>query len=125
MITPADVRSYTVFDAVKARTDALLNYDIIQAAQDVYQYCGHKFDDAVLYPTLPEEVNLALIKLTEYYALTNMDESRMKGYKSEKIGDYSYTADGSSTTISLSSLLASHVQTTGQRSSTKVRLKSI
>lgn len=38
-----------------------------------------------------------LLKLSQFYALINGDESIIKGYTTEKIGDYSYTlGDGSS-----------------------------
>lgn len=116
LITPADVREYTVFKVVKNRLDAQLSFDIIQAETDVFKVCGHKFIDPK-YSPLPETVKLALIKATEFYALMNTDSNRMKGYKSEKIGDYQYTLDdGQSQTFSLQSLLADYIESTGQKS---------
>ena len=32
-----------------------------------------------------------MLQLAQYFALKNGDESLLKGYKSEKLGDYSYT----------------------------------
>lgn len=97
MITPQEVKDYSVFTAVKNRPDALLEHDILEAVAEIRMYCGHTFDDAELYPTLPAEARLACIKLAQYFALVNGDESIVKGIKSEKLGDYSYTlADGSS-----------------------------
>jgi len=110
LITPEDIREYTIFDEVIERTDARLSYDIIQAQQDVFAFVGHRFE-LPIYTPLPEVVKLALVKVSEYYALINSDDSLVKGFKSEKIGDYSYTAgEGSETSsISLSNLLKDYV----------------
>lgn len=88
VITVQELKSYTSFDAVKARSDAQLQDDIIQAEADIFSYVGHEFPP-VQYPTVPMRVKLAAKKLAEYYALSALDESAAKGYKSEKIGDYS------------------------------------
>ncbi|WP_290756246.1 MULTISPECIES: DUF3199 family protein [unclassified Exiguobacterium] len=89
VITVQELKSYTSFDAVKARSDAQLQDDIIQAEADIFSYVGHEFPPSQ-YPTVPMRVKLAAKKLAEYYALSALDESAVKGYKSEKIGDYSY-----------------------------------
>ena len=95
VITPVELRAYTSFDSVKARSDQQLTDDIIQAEADIFDYVHHEFPTNE-YPTVPVRVKLACKKLAEYYALSALDESAVKGYKSEKIGDYSYTmADGS------------------------------
>ncbi|KAF6603414.1 protein YqbG, partial [Bacillus sp. EKM417B] len=39
----------------------------------------------------------AVLKMAQFYALINSDESITKGYTSEKIGDYSYTLGNGST----------------------------
>lgn len=124
LITPVDVREYTAFSTVSDRRDDQLNFDILQAEQDIFDYCGHKFDDSEEYPTVPNEVSLSAIKLAEYYALINHDESFVKGIKSEKLGDYSYQlSDGETKHFSLSKLLKSHVKSTGTPGKTfKVRL---
>lgn len=116
MISPAEVKDYTVFDSVKERADVQLSMDIIQAQQDIFSFAGHKFTDEQ-YSTLPTEVKLAFIKLTEFYALTNSDESLAKGIKTEKIGDYQYSLGDGGTiqNFSLETLLSEHVQTTGQK----------
>jgi hypothetical protein len=124
LIQPEDVTGYTAFDVVKNREPEKLTFDIVQAQQDIFQYCGHKFTDAK-YSTLPDEVKLAFIKVTEYYALINSDESIVKGIKSEKIGDYQYQiGEGRAQTISLSNMLYEHVLQAG-KSGTRFRMRSI
>ncbi|MDR4995394.1 DUF3199 family protein [Bacillus altitudinis] len=94
LISPEDVRAYTVFESVKDRSDELLISDIIEAEAEVFKIVGHDFTSEKYQP-LPEKAKIALIKMAQFFALINGDESIIKGYKSEKIGDYSYTlADG-------------------------------
>ncbi|MEC2038246.1 DUF3199 family protein [Bacillus altitudinis] len=94
LITPEDVRAYSVFESVKNRSDELLISDIIEAEAEVFKIVGHDFTSEKYQP-LPEKAKIALIKMAQFFALINGDESIIKGYKSEKIGDYSYTlADG-------------------------------
>ncbi|MBL4974812.1 DUF3199 family protein [Bacillus halotolerans] len=96
LITPADLKGYTVFDCVKDRSDSLLTQDIIEATADITYQVGHDFSDPE-YDPLPETVQLALLKMAQYFALINSDESITKGYTTEKIGDYSYSlGNGSS-----------------------------
>ncbi|MCY7570951.1 MULTISPECIES: protein YqbG [Bacillus] len=94
LISPEDVRAYTVFESVQNRSDELLISDIIEAEAEVFKIVGHDFTSEKYQP-LPEKAKIALIKMAQFFALINGDESIIKGYKSEKIGDYSYTlADG-------------------------------
>ncbi|MFB4387145.1 MULTISPECIES: protein YqbG [Bacillus] len=98
LISPEDVRAYTVFESVKNRSDELLESDIIEAEAEVFKIVGHEFTSEKYQP-LPEKAKIALIKMAQFFALINGDESIIKGYKSEKIGDYSYTlADGNAVT---------------------------
>jgi hypothetical protein len=115
MITPQDVKDYSVFDAVQNRSTTQLEYDILQAKEEVFKYCGHDFTDPE-YVTLPQSVTLALIKLTEYFTLINSDDSIIKGYTSETLGDYSYSLSdsGKKVSLNLSSLLDKHVKSTGK-----------
>lgn len=120
MISPKDIIDYTDFGSVKARSDEKLKFDIIQAKQDIFRYCGHDFKD---YEEIPDEVKLAFIKLSEYYALINSDEANIRGIKSESLGDYSYTLqDGTKNVLSLRSLLDAHVKEGSQRG-TKFRMR--
>ncbi|ANB57379.1 hypothetical protein GFC29_3123 [Anoxybacillus sp. B7M1] len=94
LITPADLKAYSVFDVVKERPDSLLEQDIIEAEVEIESIVGHDFSE---YDPLPEKAKLALLKMAQFFALINSDESITKGIKSEKIGDYSYTlSDGQS-----------------------------
>ncbi|MFL0361440.1 DUF3199 family protein [Pseudobacillus sp. 179-B 2D1 NHS] len=88
LITPTDVIAYSVFDAVKERPAPLLEQDILEAEIEIESIVGHDFSEVAL---LPDKVRLALLKMAQFYALINSDESIVKGYISEKIGDYSYT----------------------------------
>lgn len=43
LISPEDVRAYTVFESVKNRSDELLESDIIEAEAEVFKIAGHDF----------------------------------------------------------------------------------
>ncbi|GAB2558230.1 protein YqbG [Gracilibacillus alcaliphilus] len=103
-ITPEDLRNYTTFESVKKRPDAQLEMDILEAEIYINNKIEKPLDE---YDELPPELKLAWLKVAQFYALINGDESMAKGYKSERIGDYSYTlSDGSSLTMpDISSLL--------------------
>ncbi|MGE6260875.1 protein YqbG [Heyndrickxia sporothermodurans] len=94
LITPSDLKDYTDFEVVKERLDAKLEQDILEAEVEIESIVGHDFSE---YDSLPKKAKLALLKMAQFFALINSDESIVKGYKSEKIGDYAYTlADGNS-----------------------------
>ncbi|WP_440705911.1 protein YqbG [Heyndrickxia oleronia] len=96
LITPSDLKSYTDFEAIKERADDKLEKDILEAEVEIESIVGHDFSEPQYNP-LPEKAKLALLKMAQFFALINSDESIVKGYKSEKIGDYSYSlADGNS-----------------------------
>lgn len=111
-ITPQQLKDYTAFEVVSERSDALLADDIVEAELEIKRITGHDFSDAETYPTLPDEARIAYLKMAQFYALINQDESLTKGYQSEKMSDYSYTlADG--TTIrkpDVFHLLQDHIQ---------------
>ncbi len=98
-ITPEELKEYSVFESVTERKDRLLEMDIIEAET----YIESEFTltkPLNKYIPLPKKLKLALLKVAQFYALVNSDESMVKGYKSEKMGDYSYTLkDGSSFTF--------------------------
>lgn len=107
-ITPTELKEYTEFEAVKNRSDANLARDILEAET----YIDGKIDPKlVTHVPIPEKLKLALLKVAQFVALVNSDESMAKGYKSEKIGDYSYTlGDGSSLRFpDVSGLLADYL----------------
>lgn len=43
LITPADLKAYSVFDSVKDRPDVLLTQDIIEAVAEISLEVGHDF----------------------------------------------------------------------------------
>lgn len=93
-ITPEELIAYSVFDKVTSRNTTNLETDIIEAEGDLETQAGIDLDTFV---ELPERLKIALLKLSEFYALINSDESMIKGIKSENLGDYSYTlSDGQS-----------------------------
>ena len=126
LITPEQVIEYTEFDAVKARVPAKLESDILQAEIELFNKAGHKFSDSQYIP-LPAEVQLALIKLTEYYALVNSDESMAKGYTSERLGDYSYTlSDGTNISKpSIDLLIADYVVKAAPKRPVSFRMRTL
>lgn len=126
LITPTQVINYSEFDAVKARLPAKLQSDILQAEIEIFNKAGHKFTDSIYNP-LPAEVELALIKLTEYYALVNSDESIAKGYTSERLGDYSYTlSDGTNISKpSIDLLIADYVVKAAPKRPVSFRMRAL
>ena len=126
LIIPQQVIDYTEFEAVKAREPTKLKSDILQAETELFSKAGHRFD-APDYIPLPGAVELALIKLAEYYALVNSDESIAKGYSSERLGDYSYTlSDGR--TISkpaIDLLIADYIQKAAPKRPVSFRMRAL
>lgn len=108
-ITPAELKAYSVFEDVINRDDTLLKMDILEAETYIQKKIELPLSEYVL---LPSKLRLALLKVAQFFALTNSDESITKGYKSEKIGDYSYTlADGSTMSIpDVSDLLGDYIK---------------
>jgi hypothetical protein len=124
---------YTVFDKVKNRDPLLLEKDIIEAEQEIKSIVGHTFDGLddegnPLYPTLPQEVEIAYLKMTQFFALINSDESITKGYQSERIGDYSYTLSNGQKIRKpdVYDLLSDYIQTKEIKTgNTRLRMRSI
>lgn len=123
MITPDQVIQYTEFQEVKNRSPEKLKFDILEAEQVVFSYVGHDFKE---YDEIPKQVELALIKLTEYFAINNSQSATIKGIQSESLGDYSYSLSDGSTfnTFSIGKLLDAYVEKTGQKG-VKFRLRSL
>lgn len=108
-ITPSELKSYSVFEDVHDRADKLLEMDILEAETYIQKKIELPLSE---YVPLPSKLRLALLKVAQFFALINSDESITKGYKSEKIGDYSYTlSDGSTMSIpDVSDLLDEYVK---------------
>ena len=110
-ITPEELKQYSVFEDVLERPDPLLKMDILEAETYINKKISRPLTELV---PLPETLRLALLKVAQYFALVNSDESINKGYKSEKIGDYSYTlSDGSSVSVpDVTDLIADFIDVT-------------
>ncbi len=127
------VIDYSVFAKVKTRLPALLEKDIIEAEQEIKSIVGHNFDGvdevgAPLYPTFPPAVEIAYLKMAQFFALINSDESITKGYQSERIGDYSYTLASGQTVRKpdVYDLLSAYVKTEEIKTgNTRLRMRSI
>ncbi|ALM28155.1 DUF3199 family protein [Bacillus altitudinis] len=89
IISAEELQAYSVFDRVKNRSVERLAADIIEAEAAVFQIVGHDFTHEKYQP-IPEKARIALLKMAQYFAMLNDDESMMKGLTSEKMGDYSY-----------------------------------
>lgn len=85
-VMPEDVIKYTEFPEVVERDPERLKVDIRRAEKEVFSLCGHKFDDSIRYPTLPDEVRDAIVLLAEYYALISMEDALLTGISSEELG---------------------------------------
>lgn len=124
LITAEELVNYTAFDEVKERKVDLLKQDILEAEVEVKGIAGHDFTGEAYQP-LPAEVKLALLKMAQYFALVNSDESLTKGIKSEKIGDYSYTVSETSANSKpdVSGLLKAFVKKEAPADPGNVRMK--
>lgn len=100
-VTPEEIKEYTDFEDVAARTDTKLRKDIARAEIYILSYTNNKelLDDK-LYPTVPEEVKTAVIILAEAYGHNAVEKT--KTLKSETFDDYSYTSE--SNTVDLNSI---------------------
>jgi hypothetical protein len=86
-VNAEEVKAYSDNTLVKNRTNYKLEIDIARAEQYVKTYSNNDFSE---YETIPENVKVAVILIAEVYA----NNAALSGieYKSETIGDYSYTA---------------------------------
>ncbi|SFM29074.1 Protein of unknown function [Gracilibacillus orientalis] len=123
-VTPEGLKGYTTFESVKKRPDSQLEKDIFEAKVYINNIVEKPLDE---HEELPDELEIAWLKVAQFYALINSDESMAKGYKSEKIGDYSYTlSDGSSLTMpDISSLLAEFIPDDGGNKGFFMRMRSL
>lgn len=124
-ITPADLKDYSTFEKVLNRPDDQLKMDILEAEAYIQKKIAKPLNE---YVPLPDKLKLALLKVGQFFALVNGDESIVKGYKSEKIGDYSYTlGDGSALNMpDVTDLLADYApEDEGQTNGFFLRMRPI
>lgn len=112
-VKPDEIISYSSIDCVKKRMQTKLKFDIRRAQEYVISFTHNEFSDEK-YPSLPENVKMAIILLAELYAKQAEDKGKQK-YSSETFqDDYSYTlADTSDedafAALNLSSLLNDYI----------------
>ncbi|KRU18227.1 protein YqbG [Bacillus pumilus] len=126
IISPEELQAYSVFERVKNRAVERLTADIIEAEAAVFQIVGHDFSSGKYQP-LPEKARIALLKMAQYFAMLNDDESMMKGFTSEKMGDYSYAkaADQVTGKPYVYALLVDYIEPSLTRGSTKLKVRSL
>lgn len=112
-ITPSDVIAYTTNELVFARSQIKLKVDILRAQEYVISLTNNTFSDEE-YPTLPENVRVALILLAELYAKQAENKANPKFSSETYSDDYSYTlADTSDAdelaALNLSTLLSDYI----------------
>lgn len=112
-VKPDEVISYSSIDCVKKRMQTKLKFDIKRAQEYVVSFTHNQFPDEK-YPTLPENVKMAIILLTELYAKQSEEKGKEKIASETWQDDYSYTlADTSDAddfaALNLSSLLSEYV----------------
>ncbi|MBC1233156.1 DUF3199 family protein [Listeria booriae] len=91
-ITPKELKTYSEFESVQERSDESLLLDIIEAESDLESTLRQPISEVLdVDEKLPEKLRIALLKLAQFFALINSDDSIQKGYTSEKMSDYSYT----------------------------------
>jgi len=62
-ITPAELKNYTEFEAVKNRSVEKLKFDILEAETYIDGFIDPKLST---YETLPEKLSLALLKVAQF-----------------------------------------------------------
>lgn len=126
IISAEEVQAYSVFDRVKSRSVERLTADIVEAEAAVFQIVGHDFTNEKYQP-LPEKARIALLKMAQYFAMLNDDESMIKGFTSEKMGDYSYAkaADQVKGKPNVYALLVDYIEPSLTDGSAKLKVRSL
>ncbi|AQY42391.1 DUF3199 family protein [Bacillus thuringiensis] len=136
IITPERLLKYTCIDDIKGRDPNLLLMDIVEAQNEIFTLTLVNFEDKEKFPTVPEVVEIACLKLAQYYALVNSDEDAIEPMQSERMGNYSYdrkaekTATNSSQVAvfvkpDVSKLLSKWIQEKKDKGTANLRLRSI
>jgi hypothetical protein len=110
-ITPDAVKEYSDLEDVQKRSDTKLAIDIRRAESYIIKYTNNDFSDVKYAGGIPEDIRVADILLSEYFA-HNM--SIIGNKKSESFDDYSYTIEDATidiTALGLDTLLEPYVIT--------------
>lgn len=110
-IQPEDVKEYSDFDDVKNRSNSKLKIDIQRAEAYIISYTNNPFSEEEYVDGVPENVKVADILLSEYFA---HNKQTIGEKTSETYDDYAYTISSSTidvTTLGIDVLLESYVRT--------------
>ena len=112
-VTPEDLKDYTEFDNVKARSDTKLQTDIVRAENYIIHRTNNDFADAEKYPDIPDDIKIATLLVAEFYANAAPQDPQKK-YQSETFKDYSYTvtsgSDKSADDLDIAALIAAYIK---------------
>lgn len=87
------IKSSTIFESIKALDDSIIERAIHKAIRKIESkaYIGRRLIDMKVEASQLEDLGVAIEDLTISMLLASSDEKIVKGYKSEKLSDYSYT----------------------------------
>lgn len=109
-VTPTDVKDYSDLEDVINRSEKKLKFDIQRAEAYIISFTNNTFSDAEYNSGVPEDVKLADMILTEYFAHNKQNIGKKT---SETFDDYSYTASSSEIdvkTLGIDTLLEPYVK---------------
>lgn len=87
------IQENTTFESIKALDDSIIERAIHRAIRKIESkaYIGRRLIDMKVEASQFEDLGVAIEDLTISMLLASTDEKIVKGYKSEKLSDYSYT----------------------------------
>lgn len=87
------IKNSTTFESIKNLDDSIIERAIHKAIRKIESkaYIGRRIIDMKVEASQLEDLGVAIEDLTISMLLASSDEKIVKGYKSEKLSDYSYT----------------------------------
>lgn len=87
------IKENTTFESIKALDDSIIERAIHKAIRKIESkaYIGRRLIDMKVEASQFDDLGVAIEDLTISMLLASSDEKIVKGYKSEKLSDYSYT----------------------------------
>lgn len=87
------IKSSAIFESIKILDDSIIERAIHKAIRKIESkaYIGRRLIDMKVEASQLEDLGVAIEDLTISMLLASSDEKIVKGYKSEKLSDYSYT----------------------------------
>lgn len=92
-IEASAVKEYSNLEDVKSRSDFQMGVAIRRAESFIIEFTNNDFSDEKYMGGIPEDVRIADIVLSEYFAHNSAANGTAK--RSESFDDYSYTAEDS------------------------------